>query len=101
MNVNRNSPGPPSTTTTTTTTRIIGPKPFYRSRVTPEPYDYTNHHRRENDYQKTLQNPFPRRGSVNQLDGKKTLKKASKFFLHEFAFPSPDLCMHDACCVLF
>jgi len=67
MNLNRRSPGPSSTTTT----RIIGPKPFYRSRVTPDPYDYTNHHRRENDYQQYLGNQHARRGSVNQLEGKK------------------------------
>lgn len=66
MNLNRHSPGPPSSTAT----RIIGPKPFYRSRVTPDPYDYTNHHRQENDYQQHLENQFPRRGSVTQADGK-------------------------------
>ena len=88
MNVNRHSPGPPSTTTTTT--RIIGPKPFYRSRATPEPYDYINHHRRENDYQQSRQNPFPRRGSVNQLDGK-IIWEIENSYAWEFVLPC-DVC---------
>ncbi len=66
MNVSRCSPGPSSTTT-----RIIGPKPFYRSRVTPDPFDYTNNDRRQNDYQQHLQNKSQRRYSVNQINGKK------------------------------
>ncbi len=66
MNINRHSPGPPSTTT-----RIIGPKPFYRSQVTPDPFDYTNNNRRENSYQQYVQNPSQRRYSVNQINSKK------------------------------
>jgi uncharacterized membrane protein len=65
MNTTPYSSGPSSTTT-----RIIGPKPFYRSRVTPDPFDYTNNDRRENDYQQYLQNPSQRRYSVNQINGK-------------------------------
>jgi hypothetical protein len=70
MNVNRHSPGPPSTTT-----RIVGPIPFYRSRGTPEPFDYTNNNRRQNDYQEYLQNPSQRRYSTNQINGKTKEKK--------------------------
>jgi uncharacterized membrane protein len=67
MNISRHSPGPSSTTTTT---RIIGPKPFYRSQVTPDPFDYTNNNRRENNYQQYLQDQSQRRYSVNQVNGK-------------------------------
>lgn len=91
MNLNRHSPGPPSTTTTTSTaTRIVGPKPFYRSRVTPDPYDYSNYHRRENDSQQYRQSPLTRRGSVNQIEGTMMNSNQMKriFPLHEFAlFP--------------
>jgi hypothetical protein len=66
MNINRHSPGPSSTAT-----RIIGPKPFYRSQVTPDPFDYTNTNRRESDYQQYRQNQAQRRYSVNQINGKK------------------------------
>ena len=66
MNLNRHSPGPPSTSTT----RIMGPRPFYRSRVTPDPFDYSNNDRRQNDYQQYLQTQSQRRNSVNQLNGK-------------------------------
>ncbi|CAF5204481.1 unnamed protein product, partial [Rotaria magnacalcarata] len=49
MNINnRQSSGLSSSSTTT---RIVGPRPFYRSRVTPDPFDYTNNDRQENDYQ--------------------------------------------------
>ncbi|CAF4332454.1 unnamed protein product, partial [Rotaria magnacalcarata] len=48
-----------------TTTRIVGPRPFYRSRVTPDPFDYTNNDRQENDYQ---ENVSQRRYSVNQIN---------------------------------
>jgi hypothetical protein len=69
MNASRHSPGPSSTTT-----RIIGPKPFYRSQVTPDPFDYTNNNRRQNDYQQNLQNQSQRRYSVNQINGKRENK---------------------------
>jgi uncharacterized membrane protein len=71
MNLNRHSPGPQSTTAT----RIIGPKPFYRSRVTPDPFDYTNNDRRQNDYEQYLPNQSQRRYSVNQINGKKQKQK--------------------------
>lgn len=70
MNINRHSPGSPSSKT-----RIVGPKPFYRSQVTPDPFDYTNNNRRENDYQQYLPNQSQRRYSVNQLNGKKEIKE--------------------------
>ena len=69
MNLNRHSPGPPSTSTAT---RIIGPKPFYRSRITPDPFDYSNSDRRQNDYQHYLPSQSHRRNSVNQMNGKKS-----------------------------
>ncbi|CAF4979351.1 unnamed protein product [Rotaria socialis] len=64
MNINRQSSGL-SSSSTTTTTRIVGPRPFYRSRVTPDPFDYTTNDRRENDYQ---QNVSQRRYSANQIN---------------------------------
>jgi len=96
MNINRQSPGPSSTTT-----RILGPKPFYRSRVTPDPFDYTNNNRRQNDYQQHLQNPSQRRYSVNQINGKKNRKK--KIIMHVVDTLFDDLFKHDACkmCGLF
>ncbi|CAF0997804.1 unnamed protein product [Adineta steineri] len=63
MNANRYSPSP-----TSTTTRIVGPKPFYRSQVTPDPFDYTNNNRRQIDNQLYLQNQPQRRFSVNQMN---------------------------------
>ncbi|CAF1543507.1 unnamed protein product [Rotaria magnacalcarata] len=63
MNINnRQSSGLSSSSTTT---RIVGPRPFYRSRVTPDPFDYTNNDRQENDYQENLSQ---RRYSVNQIN---------------------------------
>ena len=47
-------------------TRIRGPKPFYRSRITPDPFDYSNETRRQTDYPAYAQ----RRLSFNQTNGK-------------------------------
>jgi len=55
------------------TPRTYGPKPFYRSRVTPEPFDYTNQHRQENN------SHSQRRYSVNQINGKKMNHKNYRF----------------------
>ncbi|CAF3944203.1 unnamed protein product [Rotaria sp. Silwood1] len=63
MNVNRQSPSPSSTST-----RIIGPKPFYRSQITPDPFDYTNNCRQQNDYQQSRQSPLQHRFSFNQTN---------------------------------
>ena len=60
MNISRQSPGP-----STNTTRMIGPKPFYRSQITPDPFDYMNNNR-----QQYLPNQSQRRYSVNQVNGK-------------------------------
>ncbi|CAF4241192.1 unnamed protein product, partial [Rotaria sordida] len=48
--------------------RIVGPKPFYRSQITPDPFDYTNNYRQQNDYQQSRQHPFQRRFSFNQTN---------------------------------
>jgi hypothetical protein len=69
MNVGRNSPGPSSSTT-----RIVAPRPFYRSQVTPDPFDYSNNSRREADHQQDLQNRPQRRYSAHQINGKKKTK---------------------------
>ncbi|CAF0904097.1 unnamed protein product [Rotaria sp. Silwood1] len=63
MNINRQSPNLSSTAT-----RIIGPKPFYRSQITPDPFDYTNNHRQQSDYQQSRQNQSQRRFSFNQTN---------------------------------
>ncbi|CAF1103030.1 unnamed protein product [Rotaria sordida] len=63
MNINRQSPSPSSIAT-----RIVGPKPFYRSQITPDPFDYTNNYRQQNDYQQSRQHPFQRRFSFNQTN---------------------------------
>ena len=65
MNINRQPPSPSSTST-----RIIGPKPFYRSQITPDPFDYTNNYRQQNDYQQSRQSPLQRCFSFNQTNGK-------------------------------
>lgn len=59
------SPSPSSPTTTL----IRGPKPFYRSRVTPDPFDYSNSTRRQSDSSDYAQPSSQRRFSVNQLNG--------------------------------
>lgn len=64
MNINNNL----TSGLSNTTTRIVGPRPFYRSRVTPDPFDYTNNDRRQTDYD---QNLSQRRYSANQINGKK------------------------------
>lgn len=102
MNLNRHSPGPPSTTMSTAT-RIVGPKPFYRSRVTPEPYDYSNYHRRENDSQQYRQSPLTRRSSVNQIEGKEINEQSNEknlSFLHEFDLVLLCACMMHVCFIL-
>jgi len=58
MNLGRHSPGPSSTT------RIVAPRPFYRSQITPDPFDYSNNN------QHYLQNRSQRRYSANQINGK-------------------------------
>jgi len=63
MNSDRHSPSP-------STTRIIAARPFYRSRVTPDPYDYSNNSRREADDQQYRQNQPQRRSSAHQINGK-------------------------------
>ena len=76
MNINRHSPAPsPSLSPATTTTHIIGPRPFYRSRVTPDRFDYTNNNQRENDYRQYLQNRSQRRFSINQINGETQIKR--------------------------
>jgi len=64
MDLGRHSPGPSSTT------RIIAPRPFYRSQVTPDPFDYSNNSRRQADQQQYVQNQPQRRYSAHQIDGK-------------------------------
>jgi hypothetical protein len=64
MNIGRQSPGPSSTT------RLIAPRPFYRSQVTPDPFDYSNNSRRQADQQQYVENPLQRRYSVQQINGK-------------------------------
>ncbi len=59
MNVGRHSPSPSSSTTT----RIVTPRPFYRSQVTPDPFDNSNHNRREVDQPQ-------RRYSAHHINGK-------------------------------
>ena len=65
MNFGRHSPGPSSSTT-----RILAPRPFYRSQRTPDPFDYSNHTRRQADQQEYVENPPQRRNSAHQIDGK-------------------------------
>jgi hypothetical protein len=64
MNLGRHSPGPSSTT------RIVAPRPFYRSQITPDPFDYSNNSRRQADRQQYLQNQLQRRSSAHQINGK-------------------------------
>jgi hypothetical protein len=64
MNIGRHSPGPSSTT------RILAPRPFYRSQVTPDPFDYSNNTRRQADQQQYVQNSPQRRYSAHQINGK-------------------------------
>ncbi len=64
MNIGRHSPGPSSTT------RIIAPRPFYRSQVTPDPFDYSNNSRRQADQQQYVQSPLQRRYSAHQINSK-------------------------------
>jgi hypothetical protein len=64
MNLGRHSPGPSSTT------RIVAPRPFYRSQITPDPFDYSNNNRRQLDNQQHIQNQPQRRYSANQVNGK-------------------------------
>jgi hypothetical protein len=82
MNVGRNSPGPSSSTTT----RIVAPRPFYRSQVTPDPFDYSNNSRREADNQQNLQNRPQRRYSAHQINGKEKKKKAAKLIFFKDLF---------------
>ena len=63
MNFDRHSPSP-------ATTRIVAVRPFYRSRVTPDPYDYSNNSRRQADDQQYHQNQPQRRFSAHQINGK-------------------------------
>lgn len=84
MNINRQSPGVPSSSTAT---RIVGPRPFYRSKITPDPFDYTNNTRLQNDNQQYVHNQ--RRYSVNQINGKKQQQIC-------MAFIACDLLKHDA-----
>ena len=56
--------------TTTTATRLVAPRPFYRSQITPDPFDYSNTSRREADQLQYVQNTPQRRFSVNQINGK-------------------------------
>jgi hypothetical protein len=65
MNTGRHSPSPSSTT------RIITPRPFYRSQITPDPFDYSNNSRRQADQQQYIQNQPQRRYSAHQINGKK------------------------------
>lgn len=59
-----------------TTTRLVAPRPFYRSQITPEPFDYTNNTRREADQLQYIQNFPQRRLSVNQINGKITFTRS-------------------------
>jgi hypothetical protein len=63
MNLGHPSSGPSSTT------RIIAPRPFYRSQITPDPFDYSNTNRRQADHQQHLPNQSQRRYSANQING--------------------------------
>lgn len=53
-NISRQSP-----LSSSTTTRLLTTRPFYRSQVTPDPFDYSNNYRRE----QTISNPIHRRYS--------------------------------------
>ena len=64
MNIGHHSPSPSSTT------RIIAPRPFYRSQVTPDPFDYSNYSRRQADQQQYVQNRSHRRNSAHQINSK-------------------------------
>ena len=96
MNIGRHSPVPSSSSTTT---RIVAPKPFYRSQVTPDPFDYSNNSRRQADHQQYLQNQPQRRYSAHQINGKKKrrylffkeLSSSCMLFIHSL------LIEHDAC----
>jgi hypothetical protein len=67
MNIGRHSPGPSSSPSTT---RIFAPRPFYRSQVTPDPFDYSNNTRRQADQQQYVQDTPQRRYSAHQINGK-------------------------------
>ena len=61
------------------TTRIVGPRPFYRSRMTPEPFDYTNHLRRKNDSSENRPSNPQRRYSANFSQGiEKSINSSDK-----------------------
>ncbi len=89
MNTGRHSPSPSSTT------RIITPRPFYRSQITPDPFDYSNNSRRQADQQQYIQNQPQRRYSAHQINGK---KKTNKLFLSACHCTSM---LHEMCELVF
>ena len=58
INISRQS-SLPSTSSNSTTTRLVSTRPFLRSQVTPDPFDYSNSYRRE----QSITNPIQRRYS--------------------------------------
>lgn len=60
----------------TSTTRIIIPRPFYRSRLTPDRFDTFSSNRQ------TIDKPPQRRYSVNQINGNFERKHLYVFIFH-------------------
>ena len=74
------------------TTRLVAPRPFYRSQITPDPFDYSNNTRREADQLQYIQNFPQRRLSVNQINGKiKSISSHSLFFCPRCLFANDKL----------
>ncbi|CAF1223435.1 unnamed protein product [Rotaria sordida] len=86
MNFDHHSPGQLSSSTT----RIIVPRPFYRSQMTPDPFDYSNNNRQLSDHQQYLQNRLQRRFSTNQIND----SSLSNSYLSEQERSSPTISMH-------
>ncbi|CAF2814343.1 unnamed protein product [Rotaria sp. Silwood2] len=86
MSFNHNSPSQLSSSTT----RIIVPRPFYRSQITPDPFEYSNNNRQLSDYQQYLQNRPQRRFSAHQIND----SSLSNSYLSEQERFSPTILMH-------
>ncbi|CAF1103454.1 unnamed protein product [Rotaria sp. Silwood1] len=75
---------PSSNQLSSSTTRIFVPRPFYRSQITPDPFDYSNNN------QQYLQNRIQRRFSTNQIND----SPLSNSYLSEQERSSPTILMH-------
>ncbi|CAF0757061.1 unnamed protein product [Adineta ricciae] len=73
MNLDRHSPSP-------ATIRLISPRPFYRSQITPDPFDYSNNANNNQPYQ------LQRQYSANQISGSPV--STSYFSDHEPSSPT-------------